>query len=189
MAASSPRSRLRARCSRASTALRLMSELSQAGHRTVLTTTTKILEPIPQADECLILAETLDAARIGLTDRRCAKIFLAHRRLEEVDPDFAASRMRLVFAQQTADGGGCFSFYPGSSVPTSDEPRRSDNTVWQVYTMKNLVAETGEVLKHIWMIWKNPVVLETSYDGGEVVVRCERDGEISVEVDGDSDGG
>jgi molybdenum cofactor cytidylyltransferase len=74
-----------------STALRLMNELSQVGHHAVLTTTTKILEPIPQADECLILAKTLDAARLGLTNRRCAKLFLAHRRLEEADPDFAAS--------------------------------------------------------------------------------------------------
>ena len=74
-----------------SAALRLMDELAQAGRRVVFTTTTKILEPIPGADECLILAETLDAARIALADPWCAKLFLAHRRLEEADPDFAAS--------------------------------------------------------------------------------------------------
>ena len=74
-----------------SAALRLMDELAQAGRRVVLTTTTKILEPIPRADECLILAETLDAARIALADPWCAKLFLAHRRLKESDPDFAAN--------------------------------------------------------------------------------------------------
>ena len=34
-----------------SAALRLMDELAQAGRRVVFTTTTKILEPIPRADE------------------------------------------------------------------------------------------------------------------------------------------
>jgi len=74
-----------------SAALRLMDELAQAGRRVVFTTTTKILEPIPRADECLILAETLDAARIALADPWCARLFLAHRRLKESDPDFAAN--------------------------------------------------------------------------------------------------
>lgn len=73
-----------------SAALRLMDELAQAGRRVVFTTTTKILEPIPHPDECLILVETLDAARIALADPWRAKLFLAHRRLEEADPDFAA---------------------------------------------------------------------------------------------------
>lgn len=62
-----------------------------------------------------------------------------------LDPAFARERMRQVFAQQTREGGGCFAFFPHGSSPTSDEPRRSDNTVWQVYTVKNLIAETGEL--------------------------------------------
>jgi len=61
------------------------------------------------------------------------------------DPDFAADRMRLVFAQQKRDGMGCFSFFPGNSIPTSDAPRRCDNTVWQIYTVGNLLAETGNL--------------------------------------------
>jgi stage V sporulation protein R len=46
------------------------------------------------------------------------------------------------------------------------------------------VAEVGHVLKHIATIWKNPVVLQTRYDGASMVVRCDRDGQISVEVGG-----
>jgi molybdenum cofactor cytidylyltransferase len=67
-----------------------MDELAQLGQRVVLTTTTKILEPIPRPGECLILAETLDAARMALADPWCRRVFLAHRRLEETDPAFAA---------------------------------------------------------------------------------------------------
>ncbi|UCC63779.1 MAG: putative selenium-dependent hydroxylase accessory protein YqeC [Anaerolineae bacterium] len=73
-----------------STALRLMDELAQADQQVVLTTTTKILEPIPRPGECLILAATLDAARMALSDPWCRRVFLAHRRLEETDPAFAA---------------------------------------------------------------------------------------------------
>jgi len=73
-----------------SIALRLMDELALAGQRAVFTTTTKILEPIPRPGECLILAETLDAARIALADPWCAKLFLAHRRLKDTAPRFAA---------------------------------------------------------------------------------------------------
>ncbi|MFZ5919102.1 MAG: selenium cofactor biosynthesis protein YqeC [Chloroflexota bacterium] len=73
-----------------SAALRLMDELAQAGHHAVFTTTTKILEPMPRPGECLILAETLDEARAVLADPPCAKPFLACRRLEEADADFAA---------------------------------------------------------------------------------------------------
>lgn len=74
-----------------SVALRLMDELAQAERRVVFTTTTKILEPIPRPDECLILIETLDTVRMALADPWCARLFLAHRRLEEADPNFAAS--------------------------------------------------------------------------------------------------
>ncbi len=73
-----------------STALRLMDELTRAGRQGVLTTTTKIFEPIPRPDECLILAKTRSAARLALAGCECAKPFLAHRRLGEADPDFAA---------------------------------------------------------------------------------------------------
>lgn len=44
------------------------------------------------------------------------------------------------------------------------------------------LAEVGHVLKHIWMIWKNPVVLETRYDEGRMAVRCDREGQVIVEV-------
>lgn len=60
-----------------------------------------------------------------------------------LDPDFAADRQRLVLAQQRQDGGGCFAFYPHTTRPVSDTPHRSDNTVWPVYTVEALLAETG----------------------------------------------
>jgi cellobiose phosphorylase len=61
-----------------------------------------------------------------------------------LDPAMAISRLRLVLAQQTKDGGGCFAFYPETARPTSDAPHRSDNTVWPVYTFWHLIAETGD---------------------------------------------
>lgn len=73
-----------------SAAMRLMDELAHAGRRVIFATTTKMMEPIPRPDECLILVETLDAARMALADAGCAKAFLARRRLGETDPDFAA---------------------------------------------------------------------------------------------------
>jgi len=68
-------------------ALRLMEELAEIEQRVVFTTTTKILEPIPRANEYLLLAdeeETLAQMPDLLT--RYPKVFLAQRRLEEVDP-------------------------------------------------------------------------------------------------------
>ncbi|MGM0488353.1 MAG: SpoVR family protein [Planctomycetota bacterium] len=46
------------------------------------------------------------------------------------------------------------------------------------------LGDAGHVLRHIWMIWKNPVVLQTRYDEAPIVVRCNREGRISVKVDG-----
>ena len=62
-----------------------------------------------------------------------------------LDPEFASLRARQVLAQQTRDGGGCFAFWPHSPNPTTDAPHRSDNTVWPIYTVKNLLAETGDL--------------------------------------------
>ncbi|MFW6280085.1 MAG: GH36-type glycosyl hydrolase domain-containing protein [Planctomycetota bacterium] len=60
-----------------------------------------------------------------------------------VDPDFALRRTKQVLAVQREDGAGCFAFWPQTPNEPSDEPRRSDNTVWPVYTVKKLMAETG----------------------------------------------
>ena len=62
-----------------------------------------------------------------------------------IEPEFSRARMRMVFAQQKRDGGGCFAFFPHTNRPTTDIPHRSDNTVWQIATMRNLAAETGEL--------------------------------------------
>lgn len=48
------------------------------------------------------------------------------------------------------------------------------------------LADVGHVLKHIGAVWKNPVVLQTRYDGAPIALRCDREGEISVEVEGRS---
>ena len=45
-----------------------------------------------------------------------------------------------------------------------------------------LVSETGEVLKHIQSIWKNPLVLQTRYDGTLLALRCDREKRITVEI-------
>ncbi|NUQ65163.1 MAG: SpoVR family protein [Pirellulales bacterium] len=45
-----------------------------------------------------------------------------------------------------------------------------------------LISETGEVLKHILTIWKNPIVLRTHYDGTALALRCDREGRIAIEI-------
>jgi len=68
-------------------ALRLMEELAGIEQRVVFTTTTKILEPIPREDEYLLLtAEEEALLRVLELLTRYPKVFLAKRRLEEVDP-------------------------------------------------------------------------------------------------------
>jgi molybdenum cofactor cytidylyltransferase len=68
-------------------ALRLMEELAGIERRVVFTTTTKILEPIPREDEYLLLSEEETAlAQMPELLTRYPKVFLAQRRLEEVDP-------------------------------------------------------------------------------------------------------
>jgi len=68
-------------------ALRLMEELAEIGRRVVFTTTTKILEPIPGENECLLLTDEEEAlAQVPRLLIRYPKVFLAKRRLEEVDP-------------------------------------------------------------------------------------------------------
>ena len=62
-----------------------------------------------------------------------------------IDPEFAKERIRLVFAAQTKAGGGCFAFYPYTKEPVREKPDRCDNTVWPIYTVANLVNETGDL--------------------------------------------
>ncbi len=61
------------------------------------------------------------------------------------DPDFARERIRLIFGVQSRDGRGCFAFYPFNNLPIVDNPARSDNTVWPIFTVANLVNETGDL--------------------------------------------
>lgn len=62
------------------------------------------------------------------------------------DPDFARERVRLVFASQSQDGSGNFSFYPfAPQLKVNIEPLRCDNTVWPIMTVANLVNETGDL--------------------------------------------
>ncbi len=68
-------------------ALRLMEELAGIEQRVVFTTTTKILEPIPRENEYLLLANEEEAlAQVPELLTRYLKVFLAQRRLGEVDP-------------------------------------------------------------------------------------------------------
>lgn len=59
------------------------------------------------------------------------------------DPDFAALRLRQVLTVQHSDGGGVFNFFPYGNQQPGLSPHRSDNTVWPVFTIDNLVRETG----------------------------------------------
>ena len=62
------------------------------------------------------------------------------------DPDFARERIRLILASQSKDGSGNFSFYPyAPKLKVNLEPLRSDNTVWPIMTIANLVNETGDL--------------------------------------------
>ena len=68
-------------------ALRLMGELAGIEQRVVFTTTTKILEPITRENEYLLLADDQEAALDQIPELLALypKVFLAKRRLEEVD--------------------------------------------------------------------------------------------------------
>ena len=59
------------------------------------------------------------------------------------DPEYAKLRLRQVLAVQHSDGGGVFNFFPYGKQEPGLAPHRSDNTVWPVYTIDNLVRETG----------------------------------------------
>jgi cellobiose phosphorylase len=96
-------------------------------------------------------AVTLDICRIISTDHMGLDGLRYRDTMQDAlagasfDADFARLRVRQILAQQTRDGGGCFAFWPDSPKPTTDVPHRSDNTVWPVYTIKALLAETGDM--------------------------------------------
>ncbi len=93
---------------------------------------------------CLDLARTVSTDHMGTDGLRYRDTTQDALAVANIDPDFALVRMRQVFATQRADGGGCFAFYPETRRPINDSPRRSDNTVWQIYTIENMIAETGD---------------------------------------------
>jgi cellobiose phosphorylase len=93
----------------------------------------------------LDLARTISTDHMGTDGLRYRDTTQDAMAVANFDPEFALLRMRQVFASQTPDGGGCFSFFPDDPRPTRDEPRRCDNTVWQIYTIHNLIAETGNL--------------------------------------------
>lgn len=92
----------------------------------------------------LDLARTISTDHMGMDGLRYRDTTQDAIAVANIDPEFALFRMQQVFEQQTSEGGGCFSFFPDDPRPTSDEPHRSDNTVWQIYTVYNLIAETGD---------------------------------------------
>lgn len=96
------------------------------------------------ASVALELARSISTDHMGLDGLRYRDTTQDALAVAHFDPAFSLERMRQVFAEQTQDGGGCFAFYPYTKQPTTDVPHRSDNTVWQIYTMKALLAETGD---------------------------------------------
>lgn len=93
----------------------------------------------------LDLARTISTDHMGTDGLRYRDTTQDALAVANVDPEFALLRIRQVFEQQTPGGGGCFSFFPDDNRPVSDSPRRSDNTVWQIYTIHNLIAESGRM--------------------------------------------
>jgi len=93
----------------------------------------------------LELARTISTDHMGTDRLRYRDTTQDALGVANFDPAFAAERIRQVLAHQARDGGGCFSFSADAGEPVRNEPRRSDNTVWQVYTVRNLLAETGDL--------------------------------------------
>lgn len=93
----------------------------------------------------LQLARIISTDHMGLDGLRYRDTTQDAHGVANIDPDFCSERMRQVFSVQRSDGAGCFSFYPDTPKAIGEEPDRSDNTVWQVYTVNNLVAETGNL--------------------------------------------
>ena len=90
------------------------------------------------------MCRTLSTDHMGLDGLRFRDTSQDALAVAHLDVAYATDRMRLVLAQQTADGGGCYAFWPDNPQPTTDHTHRSDNTVWPVYTCHALVAETGD---------------------------------------------
>lgn len=78
------------------------------------------------------------------------------------DPEYARTWQLAVLAQQARDGSGVFSFFPGTPRQPGLAPHRSDNTVWPVWTVQALIAETGD-----WSLLDTVVPFG---DGGEATV-------------------
>ncbi|MBM4466443.1 MAG: molybdenum cofactor cytidylyltransferase [Chloroflexi bacterium] len=85
-------------------ALRLMEELAGIEQRVLFTTTTKILEPIPKQDEYLFLGGDEEAlAQVPELLRHYPKVFLAKRRLEEVDLTAPSTGLRAGLGESDRD--------------------------------------------------------------------------------------
>ena len=86
------------------TVMRLADEIAATGERAVITTTTKIFEPIPGEDETLLVTddegELLAHAPELLATHR--KLFVAAQRLPESEPEFAAGYPWPVRANKVA---------------------------------------------------------------------------------------
>ncbi len=93
----------------------------------------------------LDLARTISTDHMGTDGLRYRDTMQDAMAVSNIDPAFALLRVRQVFARQTPEGGGCFSFFPDDPRPICDTPRRCDNTVWPVYTVHNLISETGDL--------------------------------------------
>jgi probable selenium-dependent hydroxylase accessory protein YqeC len=65
---------------------RIQGELATQGLRSILTTTTKIMEPVMPPDGALMLTARPDAGRVGALLDRAPRLALASRRLDESYP-------------------------------------------------------------------------------------------------------
>lgn len=112
--------------------------------------------------KALELARTISTDHMGTDGLRYRDTMQDAMAVAALDPEFAQERIRQTLEQQTSDGGGCFAFFPYDRRPVQDQPHRSDNTVWPVFTIQNWLAETGD-----WA-WLDAVI--PYRDGGEASV-------------------
>lgn len=91
------------------------------------------------------LPSTVSAEHMGIVGMLFRDMTQYSLTAANLDPELASTRLTQVFAAQKSDGMGCWMFWPWLKKKPNYDVRRSDNTVWQTYTINNLIAETGDL--------------------------------------------
>jgi len=81
----------------------------------------------------------------GLGGARYRDMMQTALSMATIEPETCKKWVRLILGQQSRDGSGCFGFHPYHDAPRDMTPDRSDNNVWPIYTIANLVGEEGSL--------------------------------------------